>query len=142
MLLVLEPGQKFDAVKDIPILISSPGDEDSAAVHVLMNGRLYPPPLNLQRGATYRLRFANITVTRPGLQIVMFRDSALSQWTRVATDGADLPVGQRIITPSRYAATIGRTVDFEITPKESGDLRLELQTSGGRLLGRIPIHVQ
>ena len=142
LLLVLEPGQRLDAARDIPILISSPSDLDTTAVHVLMNGRLYPPPLNLQTGVTYRLRFANITVTRPGLQIAMFRDTVLSRWTRVATDGADLPMSQRVMTPSRYGVTIGRTVDFEITPEEAGDLRLEMQTSGGRVLGKIPIQVR
>ena len=142
LLLVLEPGQRFDAVKDIPILITSPGDLDTAAVHVLMNGQLYPPPLNLQTGVTYRLRFSNITVSRPGLQIVMFRDTVLSQWTPVARDGADLPPAQRVLMPSRISATIGRTADFEITPSQPGDMRVEMQTSGGRLLGKIARHVR
>ena len=142
MLLVLEPGQRFDAVKDIPILVSSPSDLDTVATHVLMNGRLSPPPLDLQTGVTYRLRFANITTTRPGLQIAMFRDSVLSRWTPVARDGADLPPAQRVTTPSRYGVTIGRTADFEITPSEPGEMRLEMQTSSGRLLGKIAIHVR
>lgn len=141
LLLVLEPGQRFDPAKDIPVLISSPGDLDTMATHVLMNGRLYPSPLNLQSGVTYRLRFANITVTRPGLVVKMFRDTVVSEWTRVATDGADLPIAQRVMTPARYAATIGRTADFEITPNEPGELQLEMQTSGGRVLGRIPLRV-
>jgi FtsP/CotA-like multicopper oxidase with cupredoxin domain len=142
LLLVLEPGQRFDAVKDIPILISSPSDLDTAAAHVLMNGRLSPAPLNLQTGVTYRLRFANITVTRPGLQIAMLRDSVLSRWTPVARDGADLPVVQRVMMPSRVGVTIGRTADFEITPSEPADMRLEMQTSSGRLLGQIAVHVR
>jgi manganese oxidase len=142
LLLVLEPGERFDAVKDIPILISSPSDLDTMANHVLMNGRLSPPSLNLQAGVTYRLRFANITVTRPGLQIVMLRDSVRSQWKPVAMDGADLPPLQRVMVPSRVAVTIGRTADFEITPTEPGEMRLEMQTSTGRLLGQIGIHVR
>ena len=142
MLLVLEPGQRFDAVKDIPILITSPSDLDTAGAHVLMNGRLSPSPLNLQTGVTYRLRFANITVTRPGLQIAMLRDSVLSRWTPVARDGADLPPAQRVMTPSRVGVTIGRTIDFEITPTEPGDMRLEMQTSSGRSLGQIVVHVR
>jgi FtsP/CotA-like multicopper oxidase with cupredoxin domain len=141
LLLVLEPGQRFDAVKDIPILISSPSDLDTAATHVLMNGRLSPPRLNLQTGVTYRLRFANITVTRPGLQIALLRDSAVSSWTPVARDGADLPLVQREMTPSRVGVTIGRTADFEITPTEPGEMRLEMQTSGGRVLGKIAVGV-
>ena len=142
MLLVLEPGHPFDAVRDIPILITSPGDLDTAAAHVLMNGRLSPSPLNLQTGVTYRLRFANITVSRPGLQIAMLRDSVLSRWTPVARDGADLPPAQRATTPSRVGVTIGRTADFEITPTEPGEMRIEMQTSGGRVLGQIVVHVR
>ncbi len=142
LLLVLEPGQRFDAVKDIPILISSPSDLDTAATHVLMNGRLSPSALDLQTGVTYRLRFANITTTRPGLQIAMFRDTVLSRWTPIARDGADLPPSQRVTTPSRYAVTIGRTADFAITPTEPGEMRLEMQTSSGRLLGKIAMHVR
>jgi hypothetical protein len=52
MLLVLDPGKRFDPVKDIPILVSAPGDLDTEAAHVLMNGRLAPSPLNLQVGVT------------------------------------------------------------------------------------------
>jgi hypothetical protein len=72
----------------------------------------------------------------------MFRDSVLSRWTPIARDGADLPPAQRVTTPSRYGVTIGRTADFEITPGDPGDMRLEMQTSSGRLLGKIPIHVR
>jgi manganese oxidase len=142
MLLVLEPGQRFGPVKDIPILISTPGDLDSSAVHVLMNGRMSPSPLDLKTGVTYRLRLANITTTRPGLQVLMFRDSVLSRWTPVARDGADLPPAQRAMTPSRVGVTIGRTADFEITPMEAGEMRLEMQTSGGRLLGKVVMNVR
>jgi hypothetical protein len=101
-----------------------------------------PSPLDLKTGVTYRLRLANITTTRPGLQVLMFRDSVLSRWTPVARDGADLPPAQRAMTPSRVGVTIGRTADFEITPTEPGEMRLEMQTSGGRLLGKVVMNVR
>jgi FtsP/CotA-like multicopper oxidase with cupredoxin domain len=141
-MLVLDPGQQFDPVKDIPILVSSPGDLDTEMNHVLMNGRLSPPPLDLRTGVTYRLRFANITAIRPGLQIALFGDTALFQWTAIARDGADLPQAQRVMSASRVGATIGRTADFEITPTEPGEMRLEMQTSSGRLLGKLAIVVR
>jgi len=142
MLLVLEPGQPFDPARDIPILISSPSDPATEAARVLVNGSLGPPPLDLRTGVTYRLRFGNITTGRPGMRIAMLRDSVLAQWTWIAKDGADLPPARRALMPARQLISIGETYDFEVTPTEPGDMRLEMRTSGGRPLAEIVLHVR
>jgi FtsP/CotA-like multicopper oxidase with cupredoxin domain len=142
MLLVLEPGHAFDPARDIPILITSPSDSAAEARSVLVNGSLTPTPLELRAGVKYRLRFANITIARPGLRVEMLRDSLLSTWTPIAKDGADLPISLRVLTPARQRVSIGETADFEVTPAAPGDMRLDMKTSTGALLGRLVIHVR
>jgi len=142
VLLVLEPGKRYDPATDIPILISSPSDDESEAHRVLLNGSLTPPPLDLERGVRYRLRFVNITTGRPGMRVEMRRDSALAMWTPLAKDGADLPASRRVMQPARQRISIGETFDFEVTPSLPGTTRLEMLTVGGTLLGAVLVHVR
>ena len=142
VLLVLEPGKRYDPATDIPILISSPSDDESEAHRVLLNGSLTPPPLDLERGVRYRLRFVNITTGRPGMRVEMRRDSALAMWTPLAKDGADLPASRRVMQPARQRISIGETFDFEVTPSLPGTTRLEMLTVGGTLLGVVLMHVR
>jgi FtsP/CotA-like multicopper oxidase with cupredoxin domain len=142
MLLVLEPGYRFDPARDIPILISSPSDSSSEARRVLINGSLAPTPLDVRRGVTYRLRFANITTGRPGMHIDMLRDSVLATWMPLAKDGADLPEARRVMQPARHSISIGETMDFEVTPSSPGVMRLEMVTVSGKSLGTIAMRVR
>jgi FtsP/CotA-like multicopper oxidase with cupredoxin domain len=142
VLLVVEPGYTFDPARDIPILISSPSDPASEAHRVLLNGSLAPTPLDLRRGVSYRLRFANITTGRPGMHIDMLRDSVLATWTPIAKDGADLPKARRVMQPARHSISIGETMDFEVTPSSPGAMRLEMLTASGKLLGTLAMRVR
>ena len=141
-LLVLEPGRVYDPATDFAILISSPSDPESEARRVLLNGSLTPPPLDLRRGVAYRLRFVNITTSRPGMHIEMLRDGALGTWIPLAKDGADLPPARHVVRPALQPISIGETVDFEVTPASSGIMRLEFRTGGGTTLGEILMRVR
>ena len=142
MLLVLEPNQPYDATRDFAILISSPSDAESEAKYVLLNGSLHPPALELRSGITYRLRFANITTSRPGMHFDVLRDGDLTEWLPIAKDGADLPPARRIATKAQHTISIGETMDFELTPASPGSMRIDMRTVAGKLLGSIPMHVR
>jgi len=98
--------------------------------------------LDLRTGGTYRLRFANITTRRPGIQLALSRDGAVARWTQIAKDGAELPRERRVPTAARVGITIGDTRDVEFTPIERGDMRLDVLTASGRSLGAIALHVR
>lgn len=48
--------------------------------------------------------------------MAIYRDTSLTSWKKLAKDGADLPPGQAIRTPSQFTIAVGETYDFELTP--------------------------
>lgn len=49
----------------------------------------------------------------------------------------------RTVRPAQQIVTMGETYDFEFTPEQKGDLRLEVRTQPpARLLVRTPIRVE
>jgi FtsP/CotA-like multicopper oxidase with cupredoxin domain len=141
-LIVTPDRNKFDASRDIPVLVSSPTDSATEEHAVLVNGALAPLVVVLRRGVTARLRLANITTLRPALRFELRQDSTLQTWREIAKDGADIPAADRTIRLAQRVVTIGETVDVEFTPTHPGELRLEMHTAQGVLLGILPISVQ
>jgi FtsP/CotA-like multicopper oxidase with cupredoxin domain len=115
-----------------------------------INGKLDPDTLRLHAGQKYRLRlialhneFPTIAATitsRADSVIAATPDSQIVRWTPVAKDGADLPQAGRAERSARQVMSMGETYDFEFTPQQAGNLRLELRR-GGRLAARTPIRV-
>jgi FtsP/CotA-like multicopper oxidase with cupredoxin domain len=140
-IIVLEPGQGYDPQRDLVMMVTSPADSTDEANSVLINGRANPAPLELRVGVPYRLRIVNITVARPGMRVDLWQDGSMVQWRLLARDGADLPEANRVMRQSRYALSIGETVDVEITPRSTAPLRLEVRANQGNTLGTLPIHV-
>jgi FtsP/CotA-like multicopper oxidase with cupredoxin domain len=138
-LVVMEPGTRFDAATDIPVLITSPPDSADETHAVLLNGRLAPDTLEMRAGTRYRLRLINITTARPNLRMELRRDTSLVKWRRIAKDGADLPVGQQVARAAQELVSVGETVDVELTPPAPGAYRLEARTASGRLLATMPL---
>jgi len=91
---------------------------------------------------SYRMRFANITTRRSGIQLALSRDGTVTTWTQIAKDGADVPRERRVPTAARVGLTIGDTRDVEFTPTERGEMRLDVLTASSKLLGAIVIHVR
>ena len=120
-LVVLEPGQRWDAARDLMILLS-----DGVPQRVYINGSLTPPPKDLEVGRTYRLRLADIAVFRQLLNVRLVRDSALISWRAIAKDGFTLPASQATVRPSIVNLPSGETADFEFTPDRPGDVVLEV----------------
>jgi manganese oxidase len=140
-LIVVEKG-KWDPVRDIPVLLSSPSDSVEEERAVLINGAAVPTALELRRGLAYRLRLINITTGRPGLRLELKQDTTVSTWRPMAKDGADLAVAARGPRPSRTPLAIGETMDVEFFPTRPGMHYLEARTNQGALLATLPIRVQ
>ena len=141
-LLVVDPDKPYDATTDIPILISTPRSHAVAVRTVVINGKIPPQPVILSTGVAHRFRFINITLRRAAMRVELWRDSALAHWRPVAKDGADLPLGKQIPRPARQPISIGETFDFEVTPHQPGDMRLEMRTANADLIATVPIIVR
>ena len=140
-LVVVPDRGKYDANRDIPVLFASPSDSAAEERAVLINGSLTPLAIELRRGVPTRLRLVNITTLRPALRVELKQDSTFVNWREIAKDGADLPQADRSVRVARRVVSIGETVDVEVTPLRPGELRLEVHTAQGALLGILPIRV-
>jgi FtsP/CotA-like multicopper oxidase with cupredoxin domain len=122
-IVVLEPGKRFDSRRDHVFVIGWDGDSRPPKFpQLLVNGDSLPGPLALTPGVTHRLRFVNIGPA--GLiRVAIYRDTSLVTWKKLAKDGADLPAGQAVRTPSAFIIAVGETYDFALTP-DRGKYRL------------------
>jgi hypothetical protein len=93
-------------------------------------------------GDRYRLRFINIHVFRPSMRMRLLRENTLLTWRGVAKDGMDLPADQSATGPAEIQMGNGETYDFEFSPSEAGDIRLDITSAVGDLLARLPVHVK
>jgi manganese oxidase len=129
-LIVLEPGTTFDSTRDLIFLLS---DKDNG--ELLVNGSTASPPKELHAGTKYRLRIADIGVSRTALHARVVRDSSVLSWRPVAKDGFTLPASQAMFRPSDARVASGETADFEFTPDRAGEFALQFGTPkrGGAL---------
>lgn len=140
---VLVVGDRYDPATELVAVFSSPADSLDERRSVLINGRLDPVPLQVNVGRTYRLRLINITTARPGMFVEVRRDSSMISWRPLARDAAELPARQKMMRRAEQQLTIGQTRDFEITPREAGDLRLLTTVAANRsvVLGTLLLRV-
>jgi FtsP/CotA-like multicopper oxidase with cupredoxin domain len=141
-LIVVEPDRPYDASTDIPVLISTPRNAETARRSVLLNGKLPATPVELRSGVAHRFRLINITITRPGITVRVMRDTSLVQWRALAKDGADLPAAKRVTGRARQQISIGETYDFEVVPEKPGEMQLEVRSAAGVLVGSMPLIVK
>lgn len=114
-IVVLEPGSRFDPLRDHVFVLGWDGPDDGR-VHLLLNGDSMPPPLELEAGVAHRLRFVNIgPAGRIAFRIVT--DSGPARWRRLAKDGADLPQALAVAGPAVQPVAVGETTDVEFTPE-------------------------
>ena len=124
-LIVLEPGTKFDPATDKTFLFSRDGVEGNEPL--LLNGSPQPPPIDMIAGATYHMRFINITPVDSDLtySIVDGTGTPVS-WRAIAKDGQNLPPEQAIAKQtSGDTITVGETRDYSFTPQKAGELYLQ-----------------
>ena len=114
-LLVLEPGQRYDARTDHVVLIHVLGNGDSALV--LANGKVPADPIHARPGVPQRVRFIMVPADDIGDVSIGGADTAsLSTWRPLAKDGAVLPPAIRVPGPARIHMGPGETFDAQFTP--------------------------
>lgn len=124
-LLVLPPGENYDAESDLPFVFSI-GDYGALGELALLNGTPAPADLKLKAGKKYRFRFINISTNNQGMQIVLRNPGGLAEWTVIAKDGADLPVAAVHPAKADLTVTVGETYDVEFVSKTEQDWLLDL----------------
>ena len=129
-LVVRDPGTTRDPAIDIPLVLTSPTAFEDNRRGSLVNASATPAPITMTVGRTYRLRLIQMSAHRAASTVELKRGDSLFVWRPVAKDGADLPSPVRVLEPARAFVTIGETGDFEVTPTELGDLRLEVRYGG------------
>jgi FtsP/CotA-like multicopper oxidase with cupredoxin domain len=140
-IVVTERG-KYDVTRELTVLLSSPSDSVTEETAVLVNGNFMPPPVDLRRGITYRLRLLNFTTGRPDVVVELRQDSTtIATWRPAALDGNELPAVDRAPQVARINLAIGQIRDVEYAALRVGELRLEFKTPAGLLLASLPIRV-
>jgi FtsP/CotA-like multicopper oxidase with cupredoxin domain len=119
VIVVLEPGERFDPETDKVFVLGRGPDDDKDPV--LINGREWPGGVDLKTGKTYRLRFAGITPA-PSVTMSIRSGETLQSWQPIAKDGKAL-AGAAVV-PATQKIFPGETFDFAFTPAASGPLRL------------------
>lgn len=127
-LIVLEPGQKFDADADRVFLVSV-GVYSPLGFMTLINGKPAPDPVFLQTGKRYRFRLINITDEGADLRVRLTSRNRTASWKVVAKDGANLPSAQLVTGAADLALPVGSTCDVEVTLENSGLNELEISSN-------------
>jgi FtsP/CotA-like multicopper oxidase with cupredoxin domain len=126
--IVLEPDEPYDPEHDRTFLLASQGTDPDEQAPVV-NGDVEPPPVEMQVGQSYRLRFINMS-TDDLKSVRLLSDGTPEEWRFVAKDGADLPPSQVIDGPAELPRIgVGETFDFVWTPSLAGTRTLEITTS-------------
>lgn len=120
-IVVLEPGQRFDARRD-HVYIAGWDSQNPNPPRIIVNGDSLPAPLMLKAGVPNRFRFVNIGIALP-VGFSIYRDSTQAQWRALAKDGMDLPAHRAVRVSAGQLVQVGETYDFEFTP-ERGEYRL------------------
>jgi FtsP/CotA-like multicopper oxidase with cupredoxin domain len=125
-IVVVEPGEKFDADRNRLLFLGTAGSSDNLVIgpfaEHLLNGQRQPQPMELKAGMTYRFRLFNLADGGP-TAIALLSGKDPVQWRAVAKDGAALPPSQATIQPAKLMFDPGEIYDFEVTPK-AGQLAL------------------
>ncbi len=137
-LIVLPPGQTFDSTTDHVVTISMHEYPDT--FDILLNGSTHPAPIVLHGGVPNRIRIVMIPAAGYA-DLMLLSDTTPVAWRALAKDGADLPASLATTRPARQSVSVGETYDFELTPKDTRPLRLELR-DGPVLLGGMAVEVR
>jgi manganese oxidase len=124
-LIVLEPGEKYDATHDRTFVFSM-GKYAPFGYLLLINGRPECDPIELHTGERYRFRMINITDDIVDLRVRLTSDDKPVQWRIIAKDGADLPAAQLKFSRADMPITVGETYDVEYQSDTPGVANLQI----------------
>jgi FtsP/CotA-like multicopper oxidase with cupredoxin domain len=126
-LIVLEPGESFDAERDRLIVI---GARENAfeTTRITINGSEDPRPMIFRSGTRYRLRIINIAPNL-GANIQLGSTDHLSSWRAVAKDGANLPMRLATTQSAFLHIVSGEVYDFEFQPDVAGEIPFQIENN-------------
>ena len=137
-LIVVEPGERFDASREIVWIIGGQDVDENGFLR--LNGTRWPAPMAVESGRTYRVRIINITENNTG-DLALLEGETPVEWTAVAKDGAPVVAAYRVPSPARVRTSVGETYDFAWTPGPPGLLQLEVR-NGGQLMTERKVEVR
>src|SRR5579863_1397770 len=139
-LIVLEPGQSFDAEHD-RLLVIGTRDTFFDATRITINGAEEFHPMLFSHGVKYRVRIINMA---PNLaaDLHLGNKEHPATWLPLAKDGADVP--PRLAKPVDATLHIasGETYDFEFQPDAPGEIALQIANEfnpSKKLVGKIVV---
>jgi manganese oxidase len=138
-LIVLEPGESFDAEHDRLLVIGS-RDIVFDAKRITVNGSEAPSPMVLSRGAKYRLRLINMAPNLPA-NVQLGSKEHPATWSAVAKDGANVPSRLAKAGDAVLHIASGETYDFEFQPDALGEIPWQIENivNGSKLVGKIVV---
>jgi FtsP/CotA-like multicopper oxidase with cupredoxin domain len=113
-LVVLEPGETWNAATDHVFVIGQSGLEEPA--WTVVNGRPALQPLFIKAGVPHRFRFISMTLDDE-TDVSIARSDSIVAWTPVAKDAMPIPAAERAQRPAKLHFGPGETYDFELTPQ-------------------------
>jgi FtsP/CotA-like multicopper oxidase with cupredoxin domain len=134
-LIVLEPGESFDAERDRLLIIGS-RDNDFYTSRITLNGSETLSPMAFNRDAKYRLRVVNMAPNL-GANVQFGSQEHPVTWRAVAKDGATLPSRLAKSQDAILHIVSGEAYDFEFQPNTSGEIpwQIENNLTKGMLVG-------
>ena len=124
-LIVLEPGEKFDAEHDRIFVFSFGKFLDPLGLTLLLNGTPQPFQVRLRTREKYRFRLINITANAVDMEVSLSARNGLVEWKKLAKDGRDLPAALAVTAPAKELLTVGETRDFEYQSDSPAELQLD-----------------
>jgi manganese oxidase len=131
-LIVLPPGEKFDASSDIAFVFSI-GNFGTLGEMALINGTPQSKVLQLQVSKKYRFRLINISTNNQGMQVSLLNQNGPVAWQVIAKDGADLPTDAERPSKAQLTITVGEIYDVEFSAGAAQDLLLDLLLPGQKI---------
>ena len=128
-LLVIEPGESFDASSDHVFVMGRSGPGPNPVT--VLNGEREPKAV-WKAGARHRIRLINITPDDIFAVTLQTADGPVT-WRPIAKDAAALPLERRQPGDARQIIGVGETYDFEYqAPPRRQTLWLEVKGTGGK----------
>jgi len=138
-LIVLEPGEKYDAERDRVIMIGT-REASFFATRITINGEEAPNPMIFSRGVRYRVRLINMAPNLAADFQLGSKEHPV-MWSAVAKDGAILPKRLAKTSDASLHIASGETYDFEFQPTATGEIPLQVQNivNDAKVQGKIVV---
>ncbi|HKM45943.1 MAG TPA: multicopper oxidase domain-containing protein [Terriglobales bacterium] len=124
-LIVLEPGESFDAEHD-RLLVIGARDDSFVTTRITVNGSEELSPMVLSRGVKYRLRVINMAPNLAADLRLGGKDHPAT-WHAVAKDGANVPPRLAKSGDAVLHIASGEVYDFEFQPDAPGEIAFQIE---------------